>query len=528
MPVNPVGLVDEDGNPVTLAIDVVNPTLQPRGATAIHLNFVNEDGDPVDAVGSDWTVNSSCLTRGLAEISPPVTNASRVSFNYTAGICIEEDRLIFTTPDFESTSFSATVAIEDIVSYISWVSSDPGSIAIAGSGGTEKSIVTFRLNGSYGEAVAGEAVSFRIEGLAGDTVRLVETTAVSDSDGYVHATVLSGSMPNLVTVVARHEASGYEALSGGLVVATGLPSDGHFHIALQTRTINAWNRINTPTTEVIVAVTDRVGNPVVDGTVINFVSLDAGSIPSSCVTENNTCSVEWKPDGRDPANGRARIMATVKGTENFIDTNGNNVFDDGDIFDSSFFDLDEPYIDQSNTGDYTLGDYFVDTNRNGSRDEGDGLWNGLNCQHSSLCSDTVQYVDLAAHTTVYMSNGANVTICEAGGFAGALTVNAGSNLIIGGLYLSDGNNSAQNSSGGCSTGNSLPASTEISFSVDSGTLQGITSWTVGDEERLPNGGEEGVGIRYKAGDDPTVALLTLTVTVPGESVKEFYWDITVE
>lgn len=53
----------------------------------------------------------------------------------------------------------------------------------------------------------------------------------------------------------------------------------------------------------------------------------------------------------------------------------------------------------------------------------------------------------------------------------------------------------------------------------------MTSWTVGDEERLPNGD---FGIRYKAGDEPTVALLTLTVTVPGESVKEFYWDITVQ
>src|SRR5690606_16933892 len=105
------------------------------------------------------------------------------------------------------------------------------------------------------EAVTGETVSFRIEGSAGDTIRLVDDTAISDGEGYVHATVLAGSMPNIVTVVARHEASGNEAPSGGLVVATGLPSDGHFHIALTVRSINAWNRINEPATEVIVAAT---------------------------------------------------------------------------------------------------------------------------------------------------------------------------------------------------------------------------------------------------------------------------------
>lgn len=524
MPVNPVGLVDEDGNPVTLAIDIVNPMLQPRGATAIHLNFVNEDGDPVDAVGTDWNASSSCIANGKAEVSAPVTADDQVSFNYTTRGCVGEDRIIFTTPDFESTSFSATVIIEDTVSYISWVSSEPSNIAIAGSGGPEKATIVFRLNGSYGEAVAGETVSFRIEGSAGDTIRLVDDTAISDSEGYVRATVLAGSMPNVVTVVARHETSGNEAPSGGLVVATGLPSDGHFHIALSVRTINAWDKINDPTTQVSIAATDRVGNPVVDGTMINFVSPDGGSIEPFCLTEKNTCSVEWKPDGRDPTNGRARVMATVKGTENFIDTNGNNVFDDGDIFNANF-DLGEPYIDQNNSGDYEPGDYFVDTNRNKERDEGDGAWNGLNCQHSSLCSDSVQYVDLSAETIVYISNGAAADICAAGSFVAPLTVGTQSTLTLGGMYLSDQNDDAENPGWPCSTGNSLPAGTEISFSVEDGTLQGKSSWIVGDEEYLPNGP---FSVRFKAGTQPTEALLTLKIAVPGEEEIERYWNITVQ
>mgnify|MGYP001477458970 CR=1 FL=1 len=521
---NPGNLRDADGNPVFVDVQVVNPTLEPQGATAIHLNFVNDEEETVPVVGT-WKATSPCLDDGLAEISAPTATANRVSFNYTTRGCVGEDVVTFTTPEFTSVSYSATVTINDEVSYISWVSNEPSNIAISGSGGVEKATVTFRLNGSYGEAVAGQTVNFRLEGLAGDNVRLVDTTAISNSEGLVSATVISGSMPNVVTVVARHEASGNEAPSGGLVVATGLPSADHFNIALDKRSINAWNRINEPVTNVTIAVTDRVGNPVVDGTVVNFVSPDAGSVPSHCVTTNNTCTVEWKPDGRNPENGRARILATVKGTENFIDANGNNVFDEGDTF-NPIHDLGEPYVDLNNTGSYEPGDYFVDTNRSGTRDEGDSLWNGLNCQHPTLCSDTVRFVDLGIQTVVYMSIGANAGICEEGDFdQSSFTATIGSIISLNGLYLSDGNGAAQNSGNPCTTGNALPAGTEISFSVSGGgTLEGKTSWTVPDNVGLPTGP---YSVRFKAGNAAGSGLLTLKIAVPEEEPKEFYWTMDV-
>ena len=520
---NPGNLRDANGNRVFVDVEVVNPALEPQGATAIHLNFVDDEEEAVPVVGT-WQATSPCLEGGLAEISAPTATANRVSFNYTTRGCVGEDVVTFTTPEFTSASYSSAITINDEVSYISWVSSEPSSIAISGSGGVEKATVTFRLNGSYGEAVAGQTVNFRLEGLAGDTVRLVDTTAISNSEGVVRATVLAGSMPNVVTVIARHEESGNEAPSGGLVVSTGLTSADHFHIALDTRSINAWSRINTPTTNVSVAVTDRVGNPVVDGTVVNFVSPDGGSVTSHCVTTNNTCTVEWKPNGLQPDNGRARVLATVKGTENFTDTNGNNVFDDGDIFNNTF-DLGEPYVDSDNSGAYTPGDYFVDTNRNGVRDGGDSVWNGLNCLHSSLCSDTEQFVDLGAQTIVYMSNGSNPTICESGDFStSSFTTAVSSRLNLNGIYLSDGNPAAENPGHPCATGNPLPSGTEISFSVSSGTLEGMSSWTVPANAAEPTGPYR---VRFKAGTTPDVALLTLRVTVPGEEVTEFYWDIDV-
>lgn len=515
----------EDVSPANVAIEVENDTLSTAGATAIHLNFTNDDGEPVAATGT-WTADSRCLANETASISAPVTNESRVSFAYTANGCVGEDIIIFATAgsDDEMQSYSTTLTIEaDQVAFISWQSTEPAHIAIRGSGGREKATITFRLNGETTNAVAGQEVHFRIEGEAGG-VRLVEESAVSDANGLVRATVLAGSTPNVVTVVARHAASLIEAPSGGLVVATGLPSASHFNVALSITNPNAWRRINEPSTEVTVALTDRMGNPVVDGTKVNFVSPEAGSITESCRTENNTCTVTWKPDGRNPSDGRARILATAKGTEDFIDNNGNNIFDDGDSFEG--FDLGEPYIDSNGNGQYDLGEYFVDTNNSGERDGPDGVWNGYNCEHSELCAEEgYHFIDIGAHATVYMSHGANATICELGDFGAAeLALTAGDNITLGGLYLSDGNSGATNPDWVCPLGNPLPVGTEVSFSVSAGTLIGKTSWTIPSNANLPTGA---YGIRY-TNDSPGLAILAMSVDVPGEEGREFYWDIIVE
>lgn len=516
---------DAQGNPVFVEANIVNQPLEPHASTAVHLNFTNRNGNTVQPVGTGWKATSECIRDGLAEIVGPITNENQISFSYTTFGCVGSDVVTFTTPDFPSFSYSSEIFIEDKVSFISWESTEPGNIAIAGSGGPERSTITFRLNGIYGSSVAGQRVTFRIEGLAGDTIRLVETTGISGSDGLVRAHVLSGSMPNVVTVVARHEESGAEALSGGLVISTGLPSANHFHIGLDKNSLNAWNKLNTPEASVTVVATDRVGNPVVDGTAINFVSIDGGYVTPSCTTENGTCSVQWKPDGREPANGRARIFATVKGTEDFIDRNGNNIFDDGDTFDATH-DLGEPFLSRDYSENYQPDDYFIDTNRNKVRDDGDGLWNGLNCQHTSLCSPDVKYVDLAAITQLFISQGNNPTICSTGTFASPVVVPINSTRSLTGLYLSDGNINAENQApAGCAIGNPLPSGTQISFSTTAGTLEGITSWTVEDIVGAPTGP---YGVTLKGGSTATTGTLTLRVSVPDEQVREFYWDVTIQ
>src|SRR5690606_10182615 len=220
-----------------------------------------------------------------------------------------------------------------------------------------------------------------------------------------------------------------------------------------------------------------------------------------------------------------RILATVTGPEGFIDENGDNICDDDDIF-SSAFDLGETYPSRAYDIGHAAGDDFLGSDGNRSRDQGDTSRHGLDCQKATFRSADIRYVNLAAVTTLFVSQGSNPTICSAGDFADStLTFDIGSLSVRSGLFLSDGNLMAPNPLHICSTGNPLPSGTEISFSATGGTLEGQTSWVVEDIVSLPTGP---YGIRFKAGTTASTGTLTLKVSVPGEQDREFHWNISVE
>jgi len=125
-----------------------------------------------------------------------------------------------------------------------------------------------------------------------------------------------------------------------------------------------------------------------------------GTIEPSCVTEAGSCSVTWSAIKRPVTGGpgddkRVTIVAYTTGEESFTDTNGNAVFDDGDIFSTSD-DLVEPYVDANENGIYDFGEDIINvvngndlTGKNDVHDIADGFFNGAGCTHSSLCSTTV-------------------------------------------------------------------------------------------------------------------------------------------
>ncbi len=155
------------------------------------------------------------------------------------------------------------------------------------------------------------------------------------------------------------------------------------------------NTFTKTSVEITASIGDRNNQVLTDSHTINFVA-EYGLIEPTCVTENGECSVTWTaikfPEPGGPgSDGVTTITAYAIGEEGFTDSNGNNVYDDGDAV---FDDLEEPFVDSDESGSFTVGDQIIDvkgtndpTGENLTHDIADGFFNGSGCTHSSLCAD---------------------------------------------------------------------------------------------------------------------------------------------
>jgi hypothetical protein len=262
-----------------------------------------------------------------------------------------------------------------------FVSADPTTIVLQGAGnGSDKSLVTFRVTNSDGEAVSGQTVNFSLSTDFGG-VALDAASGTTDSNGNVVAVVNSGTLPTPVRVTAT--LGDLEVLSDTLNVSSGLPEATRFSIYAAS---NQGSCSTSPTnpgdcTKLEISGFDRFGNPVVDGTVVNVVTncggvgQDGASSTGSCVFGSDgfgRCLVTWvAPEGwtggapGSCSAGPGRVLAYTLGEESFTDTDGDAYFSQGD----ASVEEAEPYLDENNDGNYDSGEFFVDWNENGQYDQ---------------------------------------------------------------------------------------------------------------------------------------------------------------
>jgi hypothetical protein len=190
-------------------------------------------------------------------------------------------------------------------------------------------------------------------------------------------------------------------LSDILVASTGLPDQKHF--SLSTQIGNCEGRDIDQTCSIVTATLgDHFGNPVPDGTAVNF-STEGGIIDASCVTGSllslppgglpagstpvgqttnskvgpgsGTCSVLLRASQPRPPNMRITVLAYAVGEENFFDANGNNSFDAGDTFLDKSPDI---FRDDNESKSWTPGEPCIGPNANGQcNTPGDGQYNGV-------------------------------------------------------------------------------------------------------------------------------------------------------
>lgn len=296
------------------------------------------------------------------------TNGSGIaSANYTAvnadgTLCSGLVNVSASSAGASTRTATLTVAAP-VANAVTFVSASPAQIFVAGSGAAEQSVVAFKVFAASGTPLPGVSVVFSIQtnpggvGLnaSGSTANV---TATTDQAGQATVSVFSGTIPGPVKVRAALAASPTVfAESQNLTIASGPPSQRFMSLSLTKINIEAQDRDGT-STQLTVRIADRQGNAVADGTVVNFTA-EGGQVANSCATTTvnkiSSCSVDFISQNPRPDNGRVSVLAYLAGTKDYVDNNGNNIFDAGDTLSQ----IGDAYRDDNENNAFDAGEFLI-------------------------------------------------------------------------------------------------------------------------------------------------------------------------
>lgn len=394
-----------------------NIPLSAGGTVGLNIVVVNQDNERITSP-TLVTFSSACQSNGQTSLDTQVTTINgeaRSTYEdlSCATVSGNHDVLVASiTVNSVTLSASATIDLApESVGSIEFVSAEPTSIVLQGTGGQgkqETSTLTYQVKGVLGNPLVQQEVTFALDSNVGD-LTISPVKSLTNSQGLVSTKVTSGNVPAAVRVTATTRVikegepdREISTQSDLLSVNTGLPDQNS--ITLSTALFNPEANSFSGKEVVITAfMADSFNNPVPDGTTINFTT-EGGLIQPSCNTTNGNCKVTWT--GANPRVGdhRITILATAIGHETFFDTNGNNVFDndDGGAIDqgtdsgfdresyaqSGFIDHSEAWRDDNENRQKDTGEIFIDFDNDNRFDAADGLFNGPQCTHDSLCGDS--------------------------------------------------------------------------------------------------------------------------------------------
>jgi hypothetical protein len=316
------------------------------------------------AVQVPVSFSASCGTFDPPTATTDTAGVARTAYrNESAGNVPCSGSQILTATAGTSTADATITAVAPTAANLVFVSATPARIYLAGSPGVSQSLLQFKLVDSNNNPVQGENVELTLTlrpvgvylGATAGTTTLVQPT---NSDGTVDVAVNAGTEPGPVQVQATLVSNrAIKNVSNALAVASGLPVQRAFSLSVSTFNIEALNKDGV-TTDITLRIADRLGNPVPDGTTVNFVA-EGGQVVASCNTTgaatNNTsaCTVQLASQNPRPTNGRITILAWAQGEENFTDagTPTNNVYDTGEAFN----DLGQAFLDKDEDGIYDVG-----------------------------------------------------------------------------------------------------------------------------------------------------------------------------
>lgn len=282
------------------------------------------------------SVVSQCANKNKASVTPATvtTSTGTATFTYKDAGCGATDAADTITVSVNGTATSKALPISltsPSVSSLGFVSASPSTIFLKGSGYTETSTVTFVVKDQAGNPLPNQSVAMTptttVGGLTMDGGSAT-VTKLSDANGQVTVRINSGTIPTPVRVTAVLTGTSITTVSSNLSVAVGLPSQLNFSLSQKTINIEGMNVDGTSNLYTVIA-SDRMGNPVPDGTTINFIA-EGGQIQSQNFTLManglTSATAQFQSAAPRPDDGRVTVVAYAQGEESFLDADGNNCF----------------------------------------------------------------------------------------------------------------------------------------------------------------------------------------------------------
>jgi hypothetical protein len=357
---------------ITLTSFAASPSSSIASATntAISLTVLSNGIVPTSSV-------SVALSATCGQVSPTIAttngsgviNATYSSVKADGTLCSGTDTVAATTTG-ATASTTITVASPTTGS-ISFVSASPAQIFLSNSGATATTTLSFKSLFSNGAVAPSTSVTFTLTGnpggvTFGNSGNTSAYTVTSDSSGVATVLVYAGNVPGAVTITAEWSTnSAVTTRSNGLTVSSGPPQQKTITLTASKVNMDAW-RYDGDTTTITARIADANGNPVPDGTVVNFVS-SGGQINRSCSTSTaNTgglnasgfsqCSVILMGQNPRPTNGRVAVLAYLEGVKNFTDNNGDGAYSAGT---DTLIDLGDAFRDDNENGVYDAGEFII-------------------------------------------------------------------------------------------------------------------------------------------------------------------------
>ena len=327
------------------------------------------------AVSANFT--ASCGT--FSPVTAYSDSTGTITSTYqSGGTCAGAVTLTATPVGSSSSSTTTGVTVETAAaSAVNFVgASVPLLVSKSVGGQYSRSRLTFKVIDSGGGGMNAQKLSAVLApssiaaGITFEDGTTNSQTLTTISDGTAAVNVVAGNLFTSVLVTANLSTDATKsATSYGVAVTSGKAAQDRISVSAQNLSMEAWN-IDGVTNSINVIVSDRLGNPLPKGTLVNFVSNNGvltgadGSRGTCALSELSQCSVTYTSSNGTsrPANGRISILAYMAGEESFIDSNGDNVWEATEVF----YPVGRPFLDANENGRYDAGEQRIGTSVAGS------------------------------------------------------------------------------------------------------------------------------------------------------------------